>query len=105
MRRHTRGPWAQLNYCVYAQEPNSEGIYKLKVAETSFEENDLSHEECDANARLIASAPELIDWLKTARESLCAKTCQTKRIGGMVLLEHWYDCNKISELITRVEGK
>lgn len=58
---HTPGPWAKLIYSVHAQ--TKPGIYGIQVAETSFEDNDMSHEECEANARLIAAAPELLEAL------------------------------------------
>jgi hypothetical protein len=70
--QHTPGPW------VIADDPTSEGVWidhpDLKSGEDDeicrCLDSTLSGEECLANARLIAAAPELLDALKTLTDAL-----------------------------------
>ncbi len=52
----TPGKWAALNYMVYAQsKPGT--TFEIPLIEANLSENDLTHEECEANAELIANCP------------------------------------------------
>ena len=47
----TQGEAARLTYGVYVKTKSD--IYDIKIADTSCEDNDLSHRECEANSELI----------------------------------------------------
>ncbi len=52
----TPGKWAALNYMVYAQsKPGT--TFEIPLIDANPNENDLPHEECEANADLIANCP------------------------------------------------
>ena len=56
--KHTPGPWQQNGSHIYGPDPKRYGIAQLMYADPL---------ESDANARLIAAAPELLEALKRAR--------------------------------------
>ena len=62
MSKHTPGPWvavARTNAYIDIEAPNQPGYSAKQVASTSL----TNHE---ANARLIAAAPEMLDALRRA---------------------------------------
>lgn len=70
---HTPGPWAQ----TYSKNPQIVGTVSGKdIASTSARNVPLAQSE--ANARLIAAAPEMLEALQTLVESL---TWEEKRSG------------------------
>ncbi len=56
MSKHTKGPWAINEFLVYAE--NGNGCTLATINSTS---KGISDEEAQANARLIAAAPELLE--------------------------------------------
>lgn len=71
----TPGPWAPLNYYVYAKESPAIDVYNVEIACSSTDAMDVSHEVGTANAEYIAAAdPEtvlaLIADLRRVREAL-----------------------------------
>ena len=70
---HTPGPWRQVGHTIWAGEPNTTNG---PIAEASG----TTSEEVEANARLIAAAPEL---LSACEEALITTTerCKIERIN------------------------
>jgi hypothetical protein len=56
---HTLGRFVAIDTTVYSQEKDSLGVVIAECGH-AFIGNDLSIEECCANARLLAAAPELL---------------------------------------------
>ncbi|KKM14292.1 hypothetical protein LCGC14_1707590 [marine sediment metagenome] len=59
MSKHTKGPWAINEFLVYAE--NGNGCTLATINSTS---KGISDEEAQANARLIAAAPEMKNMLE-----------------------------------------
>ena len=81
---HTPGPW-QLGSSKVAIW-GSDG----SVVADAWESNDRPDKECEANARLIAAAPDLLAALKSARHGLEA--------AGM-------GCSRVIAAINKAEGR
>ncbi|MGL5117545.1 MAG: hypothetical protein ACRC7C_19710 [Beijerinckiaceae bacterium] len=66
MNKHTPGPWTAVRWNDNESDTYgwsfSAGGYSLPLDEVETDNPD----ECDANARLIASAPDLLKWLTEA---------------------------------------
>ncbi len=60
---HTPGPWVVEQGSVYTKRPNENGQFP-RIALMDREEDETRPTERDANARLIAAAPELLAALK-----------------------------------------
>lgn len=63
-QKHTPGPWEldQVSLCIYGW---SEDERCIRLADCGAADDDaISEDELEANARLIASAPELLEALK-----------------------------------------
>lgn len=60
---HTPGPWTINGTAIEAEDKEQRGILIAHV----FDEDDNGAAEHDANARLIAAAPELLERLKARR--------------------------------------
>jgi len=60
---HTPGPWETNGQFIVAQDPAAihPDIYIAEIAETDDESRLASPEQREANARLIAAAPALLD--------------------------------------------
>jgi hypothetical protein len=79
MSGHTPGPWyvgAQndMLFVIAGRAPSLDNDYPMHDADRTViarvEDGDKSHSETDANARLIAAAPELLAALKQCAELL-----------------------------------
>jgi hypothetical protein len=70
--KHTPGPWLRIGTTVYAlmHAGWKRGVEQFKNRFTVQVQRDreCSEEEAEANARLIAAAPELLEALKVARQ-------------------------------------
>lgn len=70
MSKHTPGPW-EIEHAEDIDLPNHVGISADKhslLAQVVWKmEDDERSPHCEANARLIAAAPDLLDALKTAK--------------------------------------
>jgi hypothetical protein len=65
-QEHTPGPWAVGSYCMTAHviyADNGEGEQIAAASRSAFPDS-----ESDANARLIAAAPDLLAVLKQVRD-------------------------------------
>lgn len=65
MSKHTPGPWSEV-------PPQNEGANSLRIFSGSklvglASNSDMSDDELEANARLIAAAPDLLEALRSAR--------------------------------------
>lgn len=61
--KHTPGPWVGIGRSVYA-ESNMEQPFVMVY------QRDKSGEQCDANVRLIAAAPEMLEALERSTAEL-----------------------------------
>lgn len=70
--KHTPGPWKFIGEVseVRTVTPDPTSQYGNGTPIVSFSEWDLNSKEKQANARLIAAAPELLDALRAVRSSL-----------------------------------
>jgi len=72
--KHSQGPWLFNNCTVYQKNSgNSDGSCRSPIAFTGcflLDDGTNTVEECQANARLIAAAPEMLDALKKAQIEL-----------------------------------
>lgn len=71
---HTPGPWMTGGYTVTANNGN------LLVAKL-YREQKLQDAESDANARLIAAAPDMMEALKRIQAAFAAPTEWTSKIA------------------------
>ena len=91
MAEHTPGPWRVLFPGIY----DVENPYPIaKVHRT-----DRSGPEVDANARLIAAAPELLEALERLGNQHCPK-CYLHPLA----YEHSPDCIRITAAIAKAKG-
>lgn len=93
--QHTPGPWHRTNG--YAFIHNALGGEVAKI--TSSIDSDAQMEEHEANARLIAAAPELLDALKRMTEA--AKDI----LGEPSTSEGYFDITEAEKLIAKAEGR
>lgn len=66
--KHTPGPWGIFNHngTICIDNRGGDGMRPCIVDWTGFDTNDMTRRENEANARLIASAPELLEALRKA---------------------------------------
>lgn len=101
MKKHTPGPWnvsTELKQvCVYGSPKGIHGIIRPLVA--ICDDADLSNAENEANARLIAAAPEIYEFLKKNAETFW---CDADQINQT----HSEPCQRceLENLIFMVEG-
>jgi hypothetical protein len=55
--QHTPGPWEEVGLVIYGPD-------NIRIADVESRRGDATYDEAEANARLIADAPELLDALK-----------------------------------------
>lgn len=84
--KHTPGPWTMgewvrsQGHVVYrtitgaGRYVSGISVYGSRKDGTKSGRRNVSEEECTANARLIAAAPELLNVCRLAEEVLCSKT-------------------------------
>jgi len=98
MNKHTKGPWRVGKYCVWSDEKY--------VAAT---QTGLSGEEQQANAALIAAAPELLEACKDILEWIdVSGLASTKSGGSGVLAYNGTEYNVVTQLrqaISKSEGR
>ena len=88
--KHTPGPWTVDKYYRHDKE-----IFILEPS-VSVNYDDVDHEEQEANARLIAAAPELLEVLKEAFDMIDG-VLLTDVFGG-----EWFE--KADEAIKKATG-
>lgn len=71
--KHTAGPWKIKGFFITAQHGNRENSVVADIDRHAW----LSEGEAQANARLIASAPELLEALKEVRVLCCKYAMDT----------------------------
>ena len=76
MSKHTEGPWLREGNTVYALMHFRwfKGVeqFKNRFWASVYKDKDVSEEEREANARLIAAAPELLEALNEAKQQITA---------------------------------
>jgi hypothetical protein len=102
--KHTKAPWLTENNFVYALNNNNENIFYLSVQagwgdRTKKVALRTSPEELEANARLIAAAPDLLEALKLAKAWMSSAGVDSADLEG-------YRINKqfIVDTIAKAEG-
>jgi hypothetical protein len=107
MKKHTPGPWEfhknKSGIAILHPLINKEGDYKGKLGgyHVVIQERQLSPEGIEtkldeADARLIAAAPELLEACKMALDFVVDHDIKLKVISGLGI--------KLNEVITKVEG-
>lgn len=102
MSKHTLGPWLQLSDgYIYGQDSKMIALplhpsHPLPIVE-QFR---VSVEEANANARLIAAAPDLLEAIKDAVEN-----CETCRGNEYVGTDCCCRCQTFAKLIAKAEGR
>lgn len=91
MSKHTPGPWKQH----LVDETLIVASDRTTVASTSIDYD--KAETAEANARLIAAAPELLEALKIARDYIGANLGTYAQAGA--------DFDKVSAAIAKAEGR
>lgn len=66
MSKPTARPWAELQYGIYAKSGSEDAVFDLKIADVSFDCNDFSHEQCEANAVHIVKCVNMHEKLVEA---------------------------------------
>lgn len=105
MSKHTPGPWSTYNnfgdQMLKAESPK--GQIELAAIFKSSEYQPVLPVE--ANARLIAAAPNLLSALKEAQSSLCEHCPQMMDTVGEQVGEHTDACLAAMDAIDKAEGK
>lgn len=92
MSRHTAGPWAFSHNGHYFEVSRvGDAKYRGEICNAHSAEHisGITNEEAEANARLIAAAPELLEVCETVAESLCELEVQARNasradtLGGL----------------------
>ncbi len=104
MNEHTPGPW---KVDIETGEICSPGPVVLGTIygadDFPCNETDIS-EECKANARLIAAAPDMLQALRKALESVCSLKCPSVWKTGQ-LQPHCDECKHINDIIQKATGQ
>lgn len=73
--QHTPGPWSVCSHSwsdtsIYAKEDDSYRVCRLSMLPISEENQSMLESEMDANALLIAAAPDLLEALEVVENSI-----------------------------------
>lgn len=115
---HTPGPWKVVSYCwsdcgIYAAEDKFFGC-SLSIKDEATEENqDALESEMDANARLIAAAPEMLESLENIielapKESECE--CHRKPVAQLecptcMMTDFFISLGDVKAVIAKATGQ
>lgn len=100
--KHTPGPWLiadESKTFVYALGKEGTNVFSCNVESAGTER--ASKREKEANARLIASAPELLEALKSVIEEIDMSDSN----GYVDCLIHQDEYKKITNIIAKAEGR
>ena len=91
MSKYTKGPWCHNNGIV--REFNGEPVASCNIFSFASKTRKRTKREDHANARLIAVAPEMLEYLKNIQE--------------IAVITMYYDecTTSLKELIAKAEGK
>lgn len=112
---HTKGPWrtgSLISYNGSTGEPEA-FVYRLPPdhpEETAHNRicvrGSHSAMDCDADARLIAAAPELLEALKQVGNAYgCFAGCTASLAKSNECADHTYNCKKARSAIAKAEGR
>ena len=84
MSKHTPGPWVvdEANTNLVARLVDGVYEYVCAVEPSSFSTREYNNEQEEADARLIAAAPELLEALKIARPYVSAALTETGSVDA-----------------------
>ncbi len=95
MSKHTPGPWMVSRY---SQSTVLKSIYirggNERIARIAVPDTAQSIEEYEANAKLIAAAPELLTWLQLA----------VKILGNMPAISETWQVEQMRDVISKAKG-
>lgn len=98
----TPGPLGELNYVVYAS--SKPGIFDTEIAHCATDDCDLSHDECEANARLFAAAPDMAQHIAALQAENDALRGHLIEISAMVPETHHARGFSTNALVGLLEG-
>ena len=96
---HTKGPWRNRDNQIQALD--SEDCFNLTITQVDFTEG--AEKECEANAKLIAAAPELLEALELLRDQY--EKLFSEHYKGSAIVD---DCNiysLVNYVINKAKGK
>ena len=100
---HTQGPWHAIEQ--NASNPNTKGLFEIDANHPSGNRQTIAvtpykgdARELEANARLIAAAPEMLEMCKLLEE--CMET-----IDGKDGYDASYELAKVRAVLAKVEGE
>lgn len=98
--KHTPGPWHILRSTYAAKQHHAVEVNDKSGQTVAYSLNFVARfkDEGEANAHLIAAAPELLEALEEATESECRSWCEQ---GG----PHRPSCDKRRALIAKARGE
>jgi hypothetical protein len=101
---HTPGPWH--NFEQNGMNPNYKGLYEIDANHPSGSRQTIAvtpykgdAREIDANARLIASAPEMLEMCKLFEK------CMANLDGASEPFDTSYELSKVRAVLAKVEGE
>ena len=96
---HTPGPWTARDKGDYGDFDGNSRVIRgddMRIAVVQHNGRDYD----DANANLIAAAPEILEMLKQTQTTICKYEC-----GKLDPGEHWKECGEMQALIAKAEGQ
>ena len=96
--KHTPGPWTADRQ--YIEKKMPPGSNRKIIAEVYWH----VYDEYEANARLIAAAPELLEALELLVSFACSR-CDWTACSGSQYVEHCPHVENAKQLIAKAKGK
>ena len=102
MSAHTPGPWSAEKYLLDDDEPNGGSVCEINCIVGCVAK--IVHGN-EADARLIAAAPELLEALKGEATVIDGKLCWCGRPNMIPYRGHDSGCEYNRELVAKAEGE
>lgn len=109
MSAHTPGPWSVFNHSWCETSVIAIGfdhsICLLDINHATEESQEADEAQMEANARLIAAAPELLEALKEALACGMVPVSSANEGGAVMYSEHVRVADMIRAAVAKAEGK
>lgn len=110
--KYTPGPWSfhRAPYPVDGEFDCAIRAGGQMIAETFGRSGETSRHDSEANARLIAAAPEMLEALKLAREAIDNEACRStgsnmgNRVEDLIVCPGCRAINAVNAVIAKAEG-